>query len=213
MFVARALSLLAGTVRGRDYYGKYKKMYDLDLKKIPSFALISRLASGKVLDVGCGIAYLSLLFDSYVGIDISKDALIIAKKNTNRDYIVASAGNLPFRSASFDTCISYDFIEHVKNIEQTLIEMKHVAQKIVLSCVDFSSYYRFLAYDPTHVNPLDPTQLDLLLKKHFADVTLFKTSGLFKVPKCVNSLLAHYLPNQVVVEGLSEISCGTEVDA
>jgi len=213
MSLARAISLLVGVFRGRNYYGKYRKMYNADLRKIPSFELISCLACGKVLDVGCGIAYLSILFDNYVGIDINKEALIIAKKNTNGNYVVASAGNLPFHCGSFDTCISYDFIEHVKNIEQTLIEMKYVAHKVVLSCVDFGSYYRFLAYDPTHVNPLTPDQLNLLLKKHFADVALLKTSGLFKAPKRVNSLLAKYLPNQVVAVGLSEINCSIKVDA
>jgi ubiquinone/menaquinone biosynthesis C-methylase UbiE len=206
MSLVRVISLFANIIRGRNYYGRYKKMYGRDLRKIPSFKLISRLAYGKVLDIGCGIGYLSILFDNYVGIDISREALTIARKNTNGNYIIASANNLPFRPDSFDTCISYDFIEHAKNIEQVLAEMKCVAHKIVLSCVDFGSYYRFFAYDATHVNPLTPDRLILLLKNHFANVTLFKTSGLFKAPKFINVLLAKYFPNQVVAECLSEIN-------
>jgi len=203
MSLARVISLLVNVIRGRNYYGKYRKMYGRDLRKIPSFKLISRLAYGKVLDIGCGIGYLSTLFDNYIGIDINKEAVAIAKKNTNGNYVIASASNLPFHSGSFDTCIAYDFIEHVKNIEQVLSEMRRVSAKAIISCVDFTSYYRLFTYDKTHERLLTPNELASILRKWFTHVRLFKTSGLFIVPHFLNAFLSRYFPNQVVLEASS----------
>jgi ubiquinone/menaquinone biosynthesis C-methylase UbiE len=203
MPLTRVISLLASVFRGRDYYGKYKKMYKRDLRAIPSFKLISNLAQGKILDIGCGIGYLSSLFEDYVGIDVNKEAINIAKKNTRDDYIIASATALPFSNHVFDTCISYDFIEHTKNVKQVLSEMRHVSEKAVISCVDFSSYYRLFAYDENHQWLPKPNELLLTLRKFFTRVRLFKTSGLFAVPYFLNAFLSRYLPNQVVLEASS----------
>jgi ubiquinone/menaquinone biosynthesis C-methylase UbiE len=183
MSFTRVINLFASIFRGRNYYGRYKKMYKRDLRNIPSFKLISALTYGKVLDVGCGIGYLSRLFNDYIGIDINKEAIYIAKKNTSGDYLIASATDLPFRNHAFDTCISYDFIEHTKNIKQVLAEMKRIANKTIISCVDFSSYYRFFAYDETHQWLPKPNELLLILRKFFTHVQLFRTSGLFVVPR------------------------------
>jgi ubiquinone/menaquinone biosynthesis C-methylase UbiE len=203
MSLARAISLLLGVLRGRNYYGKYRKMYNVDLRKIPSFDLISHLVYGKVLDVGCGIAYSSILFDNYVGIDVNKEALAIAKTNTSGDYVVASASNLPFHFASFDTCISYDFIEHVKSIDEVIIEMRRVSSKVVISCVDFSSYYRFFSFDETHHKLPTSEELMVLLARYFTHAHLFRSSGLFMVPHFLNVFLSKYLPNQIVLEARS----------
>jgi len=200
LVLMRMISSLAALYRGRSQYGKYKKLYKRDLLKVPSFKLISSLAYGRILDVGCGIGYLSKLFNDYVGIDINKEAIAIAKRNTNSNYIIASATHLPFRSNVFDTCISYDVIEHVKNVDPMLTEMKRVSKKAIISCVDFNSYYRFFTYDETHQKLLTPNELLLTLKKWFAHVRLFRTSGLFLVPYFLNAFLSRYLPNQVVLE-------------
>lgn len=200
--LARVITFLAGFIRGRDYYGKYEKMYRLDLKNVPSLRFISSLTCDKVLDVGCGIGYLSSLFKDYVGVDINREALIIAKKNTYGNYVIASARNLPLRSGTFDCCVSYDFIEHVKELERRkiLAEMKRVSMRVIMSCVDFSTYYRLFTYDETHQGLPIPEELAALLEEYFINVRLIKTSGLFVVPRSVNMFLSKYFPNQVVLE-------------
>lgn len=202
MSLEHLISFFTSLIRGRDYYGKYRKMYNRDLEEIPSFKLISDLAFGKILDVGCGIGYSARLFDNYVGIDANKEAITIAKKNTDGNYIIASASNLPFRSNTFDTCISYDFIEHVKDIDHVLTEIRRIASKVIISCVDFSSYYRFFTYDETHESLFAPEELFKLMRKYFRLVRLFRASGLFMVPHLVNNFLSRYLPNQIVLEAL-----------
>lgn len=200
MFLARAISVFADFIRGRGYYHKYEKMYKYDLREIPSFKLISTLAQGRILDIGCGIGYLSSLFGDYVGIDVNKKAVNMAKKNTCGDYIIAGATDLPFHNQAFNTCVSYDFIEHTKNVKHVLAEMKRVSEKVVISCVDFSSYYRFFTYDETHQWLPTPDELFLTLRKFFIHVRLFRTSGLFVIPHFLNAFLSRCLPNQVVLE-------------
>jgi ubiquinone/menaquinone biosynthesis C-methylase UbiE len=175
-------------------------MYKRKLTRIPSFKLISMLASGRIIDVGCGLGYLSQVFVSYIGIDVDKEALIIAKKNTGKEFVVASALALPFRSNSFDTCISYDSIEHVEETDRAIAEMRRVGRKLVLSLVDFSSYYRYFSYDATHKKILTPSYLARLLRIYFLRVNIYRTSGLFSVPRIINEMLSRLLPNQVIFE-------------
>jgi ubiquinone/menaquinone biosynthesis C-methylase UbiE len=198
--IQRVVSSIASVVRGRDYYGRYEKMYDRSLMEIPSFKLLSDLAHGKILDVGCGVGYLSTLFPDYVGVDSSKEALALAKKRTRREYIVSDAMNLPFHTSTFDSCISYDSIEHMKSIDRAVSEMKRVSNKVVLSYVDFNSYYRFFAYDKSHVNIPASKEITSLLAKYFTHVRMFESSGIFKIPRFLNAFLGRYLPNQVVFE-------------
>lgn len=201
MCAARALSIMAGIIRGRGYYKKYEKMYNRNLKKIPSFKLILKLSRGRVLDVGCGIGYLSRLFQDYVGVDVNKEAINIAKRNTRREYIIGDAYHLPFRAKMFDTCISYDFIEHIRNVESVLSEMKRISRsKVIMSCVDFRSYYKMVAYDKTHVGSPTADNLSNLLSKYFEKIRVFQTSGIFSAPQAVNIFLSKYFPNQIVLE-------------
>ena len=203
MFLARMITYLCSISRGRSYYGKYAKMYSQNLLKIPSFKLISDLTHGKILDIGCGIGYLSKLFNDYVGIDTSKEALLIARRHTDGDYVVASATNLPFRPNSFDACISYDLIEHITKVDNVIGEMRQTSSKVIISCVDFSSYYRFFTYDETHQKLLMPNELKILLAKYFPHVHLSKTSGIFSIPAPLNLFLSKHFPNQIILEGFS----------
>jgi 2-polyprenyl-3-methyl-5-hydroxy-6-metoxy-1,4-benzoquinol methylase len=61
VFQAYALSIIIDIIRGLDYYKKHEKMYTQNLRKTPSFKLISKMSKSKLLDVGCGIGYLSKL--------------------------------------------------------------------------------------------------------------------------------------------------------
>lgn len=81
--------------------------------------------------------------------------------------------------------------------------MKRVANKVIVSCVDFSSYYKFFTYDKTHRKLATPNELLILFKEKFSYVRLFKTSGLFHVPSPLNMFLSKYFPNQIILLGFS----------
>jgi SAM-dependent methyltransferase len=202
MLLAKVVTVGASLVRGRNYFDKYEKLYGRRLTDIPSFRKLSELVKGKVLDIACGAGYLSVLFGDYVGMDVSEEALLLAKKNSNADYVRADASHVPFKNGAFSACISYDAIEHFIDPDKVVGEIRRVASHGIVALVDFSSYYRFFAYDPTHRKLFHPAEVRLLMKKHFEHVRLFRTSGTFLVPSVANAFLAKRFPNQIIVEGV-----------
>jgi len=200
LLLEKALTKAAGLCRGSNYYGKYERMYRRDLRKIPSLRLVADFAKDRTLELGCGIGYLSRLFDSYVGTDIQIQALKIARKQSRAPFLQADIGNLPFRDAAFDTVILYDVAEHLENLDRILTELKRIASKAVISFMDIDSYYRWFTYDDSHRSRETVREILPLLKGHYRNVMVHKTSGVFSLPPGVNSFLGKYFPNQVVIE-------------
>jgi len=190
---------LANLVRGRGYYEKYAKMFRKDLRSVPSLRLVQATAMGRVLDVGCGIGYLSRLFPDYVGVDPERSALVIGHRLSPARLVQASVYTLPFRSASFDTVILYDLIEHLHEIPSALREAKRVAGNVVISLVDFRSFYRFFVYDETHASELALDHLVPILRGTFKDVRVTRTSGIFSLPSWANEFVGRHFPNQLVI--------------
>lgn len=201
MLLAKIVTLSASLIRGRSYFDKYEKLYSRRLMDVPSFRKLSELVNGSVLDIACGAGYLSVLFKDYVGMDVSRKALRLAKKHSHADFVRAEAGHVPFRTGAFGTCMSYDAVEHFVDPGRVVGEMRRVSPRGILALVDFSSYYRFFAYDPTHLKLYRPDEVRRLVEGHFPLVRLYRTSGAFHIPGLINTFLAKRLPNQIIVEG------------
>jgi SAM-dependent methyltransferase len=76
------------------------------------------LRSGLLIDVGCGLGYLTQYFLDHgieaIGVDISKEYLKTAKKISPKGrFILANGVKLPFRDEHFATVILNDVLEHV----------------------------------------------------------------------------------------------------
>lgn len=107
----------------------------------------------RVLDISCGEGYGSYILSlsgskEVVGIDISEETISIAKKNYKSDnlkYIVSDASVLKdFDDNYFDLIVSFETIEHLKDVNEYLKEIKRVAKKdaiIVISCPNDYYYY------------------------------------------------------------------------
>ena len=94
--------------------------------------LLNIRPSDRLLDVGCGIGYLSGLARSsgadVVGIDMSFRALLHARDRVKGHFATAGAGELPFADNSFDRVIFADVIEHVPDDSLALCEIVRVAK-------------------------------------------------------------------------------------
>jgi SAM-dependent methyltransferase len=97
-----------------------------------------------VLDVGCGggskIAQFASTFKakSYVGVDISEEALSLMRQNgfKNQSFIQADARSLPFGDNSFDIVIAIASLEFLgRDIVQALSEMRRVSNDKVIFTV------------------------------------------------------------------------------
>lgn len=79
--------------------------------------------SGRVLDVGCGEAFLKAHIGHYVGIDI------VGAPDVRVDL---ERGALPFGDRSFDTVICIDVLEHLEEFNDVFAELFRVARRYVI---------------------------------------------------------------------------------
>ncbi|MEM2146087.1 MAG: class I SAM-dependent methyltransferase [Candidatus Jordarchaeaceae archaeon] len=78
-----------------------------------------------VLDIGCGRGVWGFLIRnsarklrSLIGIDVSRDYLLLAKKHASYDdLILASAGNLPLKQKSVNIVVAIEVVEHLSKRE------------------------------------------------------------------------------------------------
>jgi 2-polyprenyl-3-methyl-5-hydroxy-6-metoxy-1,4-benzoquinol methylase len=98
--------------------GERPFLYSFWMRKIKE--LIPKQSN--VLEVGCGCGYFLKWLETRhntVGIDISPEALKIARKMTKRAKLLnASAEKLPFGGNFFSVVIAFDVIEHLVNPEK-----------------------------------------------------------------------------------------------
>lgn len=77
---------------------------------------------GLILEIGCGKGLMSKVGSSYIGIDISEEAL----KGNAFKCVVASAESLPFPDGAFTCIFSYHTLEHIQYPELALSEIDRV---------------------------------------------------------------------------------------
>ncbi|MCG7586639.1 bifunctional 2-polyprenyl-6-hydroxyphenol methylase/3-demethylubiquinol 3-O-methyltransferase UbiG [Photobacterium sp. OFAV2-7] len=91
---------------------------------------------GKVIDCACGIGYASKIVlansavDSYLGVDISDEAVDLASKNFSIEneatFVKGNICDLEYESHSFDTFISMETLEHLEDPNIAIREIKRV---------------------------------------------------------------------------------------
>lgn len=101
----------------------------------------------KTLDLGCGNSPYSKYFPNRIGLDLEKS------KNID---IVGNVHALSFKDKTFDTVLSTELLEHVKNPQKAIDEMKRVLKpngKLILTTRFIfplhdtpNDYYRFTKY-------------------------------------------------------------------
>lgn len=121
------------------------------LATFPSFVIyfLPRISCGIVVDVACGYGWFSGFLHRlgmYVlGIDISRNAILNAKKNfPGPNYIIASALKLPLKDSSVSTVVSIETIEHLENGKTFLMEIYRILKVkgvLLLSTVNGDSLY------------------------------------------------------------------------
>jgi ubiquinone/menaquinone biosynthesis C-methylase UbiE len=146
--------------------------------------LLSDIDYQSLHEVGCGDGYNMQVLTSikeaeYSGSDIEEGALILAKKRNPRvDFLKASVYNLPFPEDSFDIVVICEVLEHLKNPQKALSEVKRITKKYCLLSIPNEPLWRILnmargAYwknwgnTPGHINHWSKKQFIHLVSQYF----------------------------------------------
>lgn len=131
---------------------KYKDECDYPFDNYFGFDLRPLLKRKNALDLGCftggrSVAWLERYEIAKIsGIDVKQEYIqaatqFAAKHNANSEFIVSHGEKLPFDDESFDAVLSFDTLEHVKNVQDTLSECYRVLKQGGRLFVVFPSYY------------------------------------------------------------------------
>lgn len=122
-------------------------------------------ADARLLDVGCGGAWLAEHFDDYAGVDVSSDAVAAARERGLDVRLIGPDDPLPFADAEFDAVVLKDVLEHVPDPVAAVLEVRRVLRpggRVFASSPDAQ---RWVWDDYTHRRPFTRKAFRLL----FAD--------------------------------------------
>jgi SAM-dependent methyltransferase len=119
----------------------------------------------RLLDVGCGGAWLGEHFDRYTGIDVSAEAVAAARSRGLEALQVEPGEPLPFEDATFDGVVLKDVLEHVGDPVALVGEVHRVLHPGGRAFASSPDAQRWVWDDYTHRRPFTRKSFRLL----FAD--------------------------------------------
>ena len=174
-----------------DHYQSSPEDYAIYLMHIATYRFAEPHARGKrVLDFGCGSGYGAHLIaetaGSVVGVDVAADAVDYATAHFVRDNLsyrlITADGSLPFADASFDTVLSFQVLEHIRDPTRYLASIRRVLApdgKLILATPDRST--RLLPsqrpWNRWHVQEYSAAGLERVLRRHFGKIEVHGMSA------------------------------------
>jgi SAM-dependent methyltransferase len=119
-------------------------------------------ADSKLLDIGCGVAWLGEKFPSYTGIDGSPEAVEIARARGHEVIEGDVDEPLPFADEAFDAVVMKDLLEHVADPVALVRETRRVLRPGGLVFASSPDAQRWAWDDYTHRRPFTKKSFRLL---------------------------------------------------
>jgi SAM-dependent methyltransferase len=120
----------------------------------------------RLLDVGCGEAWLAEHFERYAGVDVSPEAVEAARARGRNVALLKPGDALPFGDESFDGVVLKDVLEHVADPVAVVKEVRRVlvpGGRVFASSPDAQ---RWVWDDYTHRRPFSRKAFRLLFEDH-----------------------------------------------
>jgi ubiquinone/menaquinone biosynthesis C-methylase UbiE len=161
------------------------------LEHLHRYALALSFTGGKVvLDIACGEGYGAHLLaekaEQVIGVDIDEQTINHAIKKyrkSNLGFKRGSAIALPVESNQFDVVVSFETLEHLKEHDQMLAEIKRVLKPggvVIMSTPDKKNYSDEPGYKNVyHLKELYKEEFSALLQLYFKNQRLLQQSFVY----------------------------------
>ena len=170
-----------------------------------NLAEISEDKTLKFLDLGCGDGIyseaLGRIGHEIVAVDISREALHLARKRGISNCVLTSATHLPVRSNTFDRTLLIDVFEHLLEPKKILSEVHRTLRPygiLILQTPNKRSIITSILKDSTHrrIYAVDEVR-QVLQSAHFKKVHITLTSFLSRIYP-LNIVLRHLFKSIIV---------------
>ncbi|MBX2901193.1 MAG: class I SAM-dependent methyltransferase [Cyclobacteriaceae bacterium] len=154
---------------------------------LKAYVLAAAYVNGSLLEVGCGegrgIDWLLPQVTHYTAIDKIEPIIETLRQKYPQGKFYS--GNIPplsaFADASFDSVVSFQVIEHIKDDQLFLKEISRVLKPGGLALLTTPNRPLSLSRNPWHIREYTAQELSALAKPYFAHVTMKGVSGNEKV--------------------------------
>jgi SAM-dependent methyltransferase len=156
---------------------------DILTRSLARYHFVAPYLRGVALDIGCGRGYgfdvIRHHSSKQIGVDVSFSFLRDARASEpDRPLALASGEHLPFSQASFDSIISFEVIEHIKDDVMFLRDLRRLARRNAFIAI--STPNRLIVsgdaakpLNPFHVREYTADDFIRLLRQEFSTVTVF----------------------------------------
>jgi len=149
---------------------------------LSAYYLAKPFIKGALLELGCGegrgVELLAPLADSYIGIDKIKEVIDGLKvKYPNYEFLDGVFPPFPFEDNSFDSIVTFQVIEHVKDDEGFIKEIHRVLKPGGTALITTPNIKMTLSRNPWHKREYTADELGDLSKKYFEKVEMKGVAG------------------------------------
>lgn len=177
----------------------------------PFIGLKQGRKAGLIVDIGCGIGKLASVFKDYsgsvVGLDSSLDAIKLIDKSDNKIFFIGGdALHIPLKDSICDICACIHVIEHVKDFNLLLREIKRITayKGRVIFITPNKKWTRFslpFLKDKTHVKEFDIDELKGIVSAYFS-VEKIKPVSMFTSFGFLNPILNMLFKPDIYISGV-----------
>lgn len=141
---------------------------------------------GDLLELGCGegrgVELLAPLAESYIGIDKIKSVIEdLEAKFPDYQFMSGVFPPFPFEDNSFDSIVTFQVIEHVKDDEGFIQEIHRVLKPGGMALITTPNIKMTLSRNPWHEREYTGDELTSLCQKYFQEVKMKGIAGNDKV--------------------------------
>jgi len=160
-----------------------------------------RIANPKnIFDIGCGDGHVTKFIKdntdvSIVGADLSPEIIRVAKNDyPDINFYIRSIFDTKEKTKSYDLVIASEILEHLKEPEKALKEMKRISKRYCLITVPNEPYFtlanisqlkhlKHFGLNPDHLQFWTKRSLHRMLNKHFKSVRI-RTCFFWNIALC-----------------------------